>query len=203
MSESATYKASPDELQGARIYGQALWNAAIKEKAIDSAINEIRELVAVLDKQPELGAFFASGVISEEHREALISRVFKGRVSELIFSFLLTLNRADRLSLLRAVLGELEELNLQAKGQVPVLVRSAVALSSDQLKGIGKSLAKRLGKEPVLRTEVDPEILGGLWVRVGDTVFDRTVRSSLRQLRDNILTRSSHEIQSGRDSLDR
>ncbi|MFO0945283.1 MAG: F0F1 ATP synthase subunit delta [Planctomycetota bacterium] len=76
------------------------------------------------------------------------------------------------------------------------------ALAKDQLDAVTKLIETKLKVKPDLTTEVDPRILGGLWMRVGDKVYDRSVRWNLNQLRESILTRSSHEIQSGRDIVD-
>jgi F-type H+-transporting ATPase subunit delta len=78
---------------------------------------------------------------------------------------------------------------------VAVLVRSAVELPADRRAALEQTLKRRFNITPKIRFEVDPDILGGLWIRLGDTVYDRTVRWNLNRLKANILARKSHEVQ--------
>jgi F-type H+-transporting ATPase subunit delta len=80
-----------------------------------------------------------------------------------------------------------------------VQVQSAVALAQDQQERLRAELQAAFHKEPVLETQVDPNLLGGMVVRVGDWLYDLSVRTQLENIRDQIIARSSHEIQSGRN----
>ena len=204
MSQAAVNSRDVEELKIARVYAHAAWNAADRQGAAKEFLEEFEEFATgVVAKQPELERFFKLDSVSQDQRQAFLEKVFKGRASDLLYSFLQTLNRHDRLSLVRSILVGLRELRDAAEKRVSVLVRSAVALTDKEKDSVAKSLGDKLKIKPRLVCEVDPDLLGGLWVKVGDVVLDRSVRSNLRQLRDNILTRSSHEIQSGRNSVDR
>jgi F-type H+-transporting ATPase subunit delta len=80
-----------------------------------------------------------------------------------------------------------------------VQVRSAVPLADDQADRLRQQLRESLRLDPVLRTEVDPKLLGGIVVKVGDWLYDASVRARLDSIRKQLIERSSHEIQSGRD----
>jgi F-type H+-transporting ATPase subunit delta len=205
MSEqSATRAVDVDEIRVAQVYAKAAWSLAERDGVGAEFLEEYRQFVEqVLDKQPELETFFRLNSIGQDHKAEMLERIFKGRTSDLLYQTLRTLNAHDRLGLARAVLIGLVDLSNRSQGKVPVKVRSAVSLSAGQKKAVTDVLAKRLKITPILETEVDPDLLGGLWIKIGDQVFDRTVRFNLNQIRENILTRSSHEIQSGRDSVDR
>jgi F-type H+-transporting ATPase subunit delta len=86
-------------------------------------------------------------------------------------------------------------------GIVPVHVRAAVPLDPADEKALRDRLAAVLAGQPVIHTVVDPELLGGLVISVGDTVYDGSVRTHLRRLREQLLQRSTHEIQSRRDQF--
>lgn len=205
MSSGPTTKRYPsvEELRLARVYAEAVWAVASKQNAAHELLEEFESLIKdVIDPQPELEIFLTLASISQERRGELLEKVFKGRASELLYSFLRTLNQHDRLGLLQAVGICLRQILDESEGRVPVLVRTAVSLDKDQLDAVVKLLETKLKVKPDLTTEVDPRILGGLWMRVGDKVYDRSVRWNLNQLRESILTRSSHEIQSGRDIVD-
>lgn len=183
----------------ARVYAQALWNLAEKEQGAQTEVSqELRSIVSdVLDREPALERFFSLGSIDDDHRQRFLDRVFRGRVSDLTYQFLVTLARRGRLGLLRAVSISLERIAKERAGKVEVLVKSARPLSAEQRTNLVNALIKSQGINPDPRFEVDQALLGGLWVRIGDRVFDRSVRTNLLQLKDNILARSSHEIQGG------
>lgn len=199
----ATNAPSVEELRIARVYAEAVWEIAKRDGVETELLEELESLVHdVLDRQPDLELFFGLASISQDQRVQLIEKIFRGRASELNYEFMLTLNQHERLGLLRAVAVNLRDIWEESQGKTPVLVRSAVPLGDEQVDAIQDLLVRQFQIKPELKTEVDPRLLGGLWLRVGDMVYDRSVRSNLNRLRETILTRSSHEIQSGRDIVD-
>ena len=116
-----------------------------------------------------------------------------------MLNFLLVLNDHDRLELLRSIRLSYRDLLEERTGKVRVLVRSAVPLPEDQKERLLRELGDTLHREPVLDMTVDPELLGGLVVQVGDWLYDASVKNRLETIRDDLVQRSSHEVQVGRD----
>ena len=81
----------------------------------------------------------------------------------------------------------------------PVTVRSAVPLDEGQQAEVKSRLASMVNATPVITLEVDPSLIGGLVVQVGDDVYDASVRTRLERLRGRLIERKTHEIQSRRD----
>jgi F-type H+-transporting ATPase subunit delta len=81
----------------------------------------------------------------------------------------------------------------------PVTVRSAVPLDEGQVAAVVEKLSKMVHATPVITLEVDPSLIGGLVVQVGDDVYDASVRTRLERLRGRLIERKTHEIQSRRD----
>ncbi|MCS6849560.1 MAG: ATP synthase F1 subunit delta [Gemmataceae bacterium] len=186
--------------QIARVYAEALLRAADEASQADEVVADFEALLqAVEGSSPELRRLFANGVMSRRVRGEVIRRVFEGRAHPLLVNFLLVVNDHDRTALLPVMLYELKELRDRRARRIPVSVYAAVPLSDDQLERIRNRLREVLNLEPRLEVRVDPALLGGLMIRVGDQVFDGTVRTRLHQLRDQLIARSSHEIQSRRD----
>ena len=113
--------------------------------------------------------------------------------------FLKVLNQHERLNLLRPILSAAKELQDERAKRIRVQVRSAVPLADEQANRLRQQLRETLKLDPVLQTEVDHELLGGVVVRVGDWLYDASVRAKLESIRNQLIARSSHEIQSGRD----
>jgi F-type H+-transporting ATPase subunit delta len=143
--------------------------------------------------------FFVSGVVGRITRGETLRKVFDERAHALLVNFLLVLNDHERLPLLPAILFEARQLQDERANRLPVHVHSATPLSDDQLKRIGDQIKQSMKLDPILENNVDPELLGGVLIRIGDFVFDGSIRTRLEQIRDQILSRGSYEIQSGRD----
>jgi F-type H+-transporting ATPase subunit delta len=183
----------------ARVYADAFLNA-VPAEGLPEALEEFRSFVTeVLDKQPDFARLILSGTVSRDQKLQLIDRVVAGRGSELFTNFLRVLARHDRLDLVRLVLAQCDIEAERRSGRKRIQVISAQPLSEGNLNKIREQLAADLAIEPVLEAAVDPYLLGGLRIRVGDTVYDGSLRARLEQLRFRVRERSIHEIQSGRN----
>jgi F-type H+-transporting ATPase subunit delta len=184
----------------ARVYAEALVNAADKAGNTDAILEEFQSLIKdVFPAAPQLDAVFESSVIGREEKEATIRKTLGNQASEMFLNFLLVLNSHDRLGILRSILRAAIELRDQRAGRIPVEVRSAVPLADDQRDGLLRQLRDTFHREPVLATRVDPDLLGGLIVQVGDWLYDASVRTQVETIRNQLIESSSHEIQSRRN----
>ena len=177
----------------ARVYAEALLDAAVKRDQVDQVLEELRELVAtVLDPNPQLTDFFANKTITKEKKDELLQKVFPGRVSDLLANFLRVLNEHERLELIRPILHAYTDLTNQRARRMVVQVQSAVPLLDHQRERLVNELRQAFRQEPVLQTQVDPDLLGGLVVRVGDWLYDASVKSRLQSLRNELNERGLH-----------
>jgi len=184
----------------ARVYAEALLSAAVKHDQANAVLDELRTLVEqVFQADPRLEAFFSSLAVGREHRAQVIRATLGGRATDVFLNGLLVLNEHHRLDLLRGVFVEYQRLLEERKGQMHALVRSALPLPDDQRDSLAASLRHMFNREPILDLEVDPELLGGLVVRVGDWLYDASVRTQLHNIRNQLFESASHEIQSRRD----
>ena len=164
------------------------------------AIEEFGSFVHdVLERNPEFRQLLESGMISRNDKIPIIDKTIGPSGSPLFTNFLRVLARHERLDLLPLILKQLGLRNELRSGRQRVQVRSARPLSSDQTERVRQRLAATLPFEPILEIVHDPSLLGGLVIRVGDTVYDSSLRTRLNQLRGRLRERSLHEIQSGRD----
>jgi F-type H+-transporting ATPase subunit delta len=181
--------------QVARVYAEALLRGADLQGQADAVGDELAALRAdVLQKHPELEEFLSSMAVGRARKEEAIRGAFRGRVSELVLNFLLVLNAHDRLDLLGAAADAYKDLLDERRRRVRVLVRSAAPLSEQQLARLRAELVATADRpaEPVVEARVDPDLLGGLVVQVGDFLFDASVKTSLQQIKDQLIERGSH-----------
>jgi F-type H+-transporting ATPase subunit delta len=184
----------------ARVYAESLLNAAEKQGQAETVLGELESLVRdVFGRDPRLEVMFSSAAFGRKTRSAALAKVFETRTSETFHRFLLVLNDHERLDLIRPILAEARALQDERTRRLRVLVFSAVPISDAQRQTIEERVRIRFNLEPVLVPIHDPALLGGLKIRIGDRQFDGTVRARLELIRQQLIERSSHEIQSGRD----
>jgi F-type H+-transporting ATPase subunit delta len=182
----------------ARTYAEALLNAAGSQT--ESALEELGSFVDdVLDKIPGLREVFFARVIGREEKIRLIDRVFASQTSPLVANFLRVLVQHDRLELVPLILRQARLRQEVRGGRQRVQIKTALPLSDQVREKLRKRLAESLPFDPILETQVDPSLIGGIVIRVADTVYDSSLATRVAQLRERIQQRSLHEIQSGRD----
>jgi F-type H+-transporting ATPase subunit delta len=184
----------------AHTYALALLDAAEKQNQARELLEDLDALVGqVFATRPQMEIFLSSMAVGRHAKTAVLRDAFTDRSSDLFRNFLMVLNDHDRLDLLRSILAAYRQEHERRTAQIRVLVRSAEPLPDDQRERLLGELRTIYKREPVLEMKVDPDLLGGLVVRVGDQLFDGSVRARIDTLRKQLIERSSHEIQSGRD----
>jgi F-type H+-transporting ATPase subunit delta len=184
----------------AGVYAEALLEAAQKQGQAGELLEDLRELVGtVFARDPRLELFLSSPAVARERKAEAIQKAFRGRARDLLTNFLLVLNDHDRLGVLRAVVLAYRELYDRRSGRMRVRVESAVPLTDDQQERLRQELRAVFRREPVLEAAIDPDLLGGLVVRVDDWVYDASVRTRVEDIRKQLIERSSYEIQRGRN----
>jgi len=199
-TESRAGEEGSAERRLATIYAEALLDVADKSGQSDEIGQELESVIReVLAQSPEVERAFASPVVRRAAKKKLIEDAFHRKVSDLLFHFLQVLNSRDRLPLLRHVGAAYRDLLDQRHKRLRVRVRSAVPLDDSHTETLKQEIAKATGLEPVIAARIDPELLGGMIVQIGDLVYDSSVRTRIDTIRNQLLARSSYEIQTGRD----
>jgi len=189
-----------DGRHAARVYAEALYRVAESRSKVEELGEELHALVhELLPRTPELELLLASAALSRDREKEVLDRIFRGKCSDTLVDFLQVLNKHDRLDILRAVAAAYEQLVDRKSGRVMVQVRSAVPLNDDQRGRLSRTVQEVTTREPVLQDSVDPDLLGGMVVQVGDWVYDASVRTKLGTIRSQLIERSSHGIERDRD----
>jgi F-type H+-transporting ATPase subunit delta len=184
----------------AEVYARALVGAAQEAGTLDAALDEFDAVVRdVLDAHPRFEQLMASAMLSAEEKSAAIDRVFGGRASELMINFLKVVARHGRLDCLRAIHRAAGRLRDELRNRVQVEVSTAAPLDAASRRRLLETLREKLGREPLVNQRVDPTLIGGAVIRLGDTVFDGSVANQLEILRQQMRSRSENEIQSRRN----
>ena len=170
--------------QVAKVYAKALLGAAEKASQTDAVVEELAVVVRdVLDQSPKLEAVFASALISPEEKIHLLDRLFGGRLSGVLLDFLKVVARHGRLDILRSIDQQVAKLHDELRGRVRMRLKTATPLEDGLAGRLTTSLEKLLGGVPQVDSQVDAELIGGIVLRVGDTVYDGSVARQLQQIR--------------------
>jgi F-type H+-transporting ATPase subunit delta len=183
------------------VYAKALLGAAEKVGQADTVVEELEAIVSdVLTKLPVLNETLTTPRLTAEERLPILEKAFGGRVSPTTLTFLKVVSNHGRLDCLRAIAqAARKQLNV-ARGRVEVKVETAYPLSNPVRDRIAGRLRELLGREVILNAAVNEDLLGGLVVRVGDTVYDASLAARLKRMEQVAL---DHTKQSIRESIDR
>lgn len=187
----------------ANVYAESFLTAAEKagiEGGTSGALEEFTSFVDdVLKVHPQFAEILTSDLIKRDAKLDLIDRVIAPHGSPFFTNFLRVLCRHDRLKLLPVILQQTWRKYEIRSGKRPVLVKSARPLSEELLGQIREQIQARFSFDPILQTQIDESLLGGLVIQIGDTVYDTSLRTRMNQLRDKLRRRSLNEIQRQRD----
>jgi F-type H+-transporting ATPase subunit delta len=188
--------------QIAGIYAKAFLGAAVRAGQLEERVTELEYFIRdVLNELPQFNALLCTSLVKHEQRIGILDRALGGRVSAPFLDFLKVLSKHDRLGVLREIGYEARSQCDVLLGRVPVRVSTATPLSAADAEKLVPALRALLKGEPDVELAVDPALIGGLVLRIGDTVYDGSVARQLAQVRKQMINRSVHEIQSRRDSF--
>lgn len=168
-------------------YARSMLELATERKQADEIGLEMSGLKDVLSQNPAFSAFLSDPGIGATERTATLDKLFRGRVSQLVLNFLGVLNNKGRLKLLGPIAQAYNDLLEEQKGNVEVDVTVAHKLTPDQLEQVRRRVSESLGKNALVHQHVDPEIIGGLVLRVEDRLIDASVKYQLVAMRERML----------------
>jgi F-type H+-transporting ATPase subunit delta len=170
-------------------YARALFDVAIHESAdLPGIQRNLTEIVAAIDGHPELSRVLASRGVSDAARRQLIVAIGeKIGVSAPVSKLLGMLAERRRLDLLPDLAAVFTERLLEHQNVVQADVTTATPIAPETSEAIAASLSSATGKQITMRVTVDPSLLGGVVARVGSTVYDGSVRTQLKKMRDQLV----------------
>jgi F-type H+-transporting ATPase subunit delta len=167
-------------------YAAALLQVAKAEGRLDTVEDELFRFARILEGNDELRMKLSDPVIPLERREGIVDDLLNGKVTPITIALIQFVVAAGRGDDLPDIIDRLVEAAAEERLEVLAEVRSAVPLGEEQQRRLSAALGRATGKRVSVKVVVDPSVIGGVVARVGDTVFDGTVRHRLEQLREAI-----------------
>lgn len=179
----------------AKPYAVALLGAAEQAGATDEVLRQLGEIVdEVLASNPRLQAAFASPRVAEQEKVRVIDRLFGESIHIVLSRLMKVMVRRGRLGYLPAVRDAAVELHDETLGRLVADVRTAMPLTDELRDEVSRRLAESFGKQVRLKETVDESLIGGMVVRVGDTVFDSSVAGRLDKIGRAASRGFSHQL---------
>lgn len=176
----------------AKRYAHGLFLLAIERNLIDKLAEEMRELDSLLTADKSLLQFLAAPQVRDQDKFAVLRNVFSGKVSREFEEFLTHVVTKRRDAFLHDIAEAFENLVLEHKGYVRTKVVTAVPIDESHKNALASRLETKTQKKIMLRTAVDPSIIGGVVVYLGDKIIDMSIRHRLNILRDELQALKVH-----------
>jgi F-type H+-transporting ATPase subunit delta len=165
----------------ARPYAEAVFRSALEKNTL-GAVSDSLALVAAIGRDEQMQSVFGNPRVSAQQKKDLFAAGGSGRIDPLVTSLLAVLVDGHRELLIGSIAAQFEELKNEHDKVLRARITSAQPLTDAQRDEIVSSLEKRYGKKVEAEVDVDPELLGGARVQVGDQVIHASVRDALAQM---------------------
>jgi F-type H+-transporting ATPase subunit delta len=169
----------------ARVYARSLFEVAKEQSKLDEVREQLGQFADALDGNRELSIYFFSPYFSTTEKKDGLGKLLEG-VDPVVANFLALLIENHRMPVIFRVRREYDVLWERENQRLPVTVTSAVALDEATVKSIGDAIGQQTGQQVELTANVDPDVLGGLIVRVGNSILDASIRNRLENLRRSV-----------------
>jgi len=170
-------------------YALALYNIAERKNQVDEYLSEISDLVDILDSDTDLQKIVLLPQISTTKKKEIITNVFQNKVNEDILSFLILLLEKKRFMELGGISKAMKEIHLQKNNTVIANVVTVIPLNNEERNSLREKLSTMYNKKIIFEEKLDSEIIGGVFVRIGDDVIDGTVKSKIFEMKRLMLKR--------------
>jgi F-type H+-transporting ATPase subunit delta len=169
----------------AAVYARSLFEVASEQGKLDAVREQLGEFADALEETRELQVFFFSPYFSTAEKQDGLDRAVSG-ADPVFVNFLKLLIENHRMPVIFRVRRGYDRLWEEENKLLPVRVTSAVELDKKTVSQIGDKIAEQTGRKVDLSSEVDPDILGGIVVRVGNSILDASIRNRLESLRRQV-----------------
>jgi F-type H+-transporting ATPase subunit delta len=169
----------------AQVYARALFEVANEHDSLDEIHDQLNAFADAVHENRELAQFFFSPYFSASEKKEGLHRAVQG-ANPAFTNFLEALIERHRMPAIFRIRTEFETLWDEARKLLPVRITSAIELDSDTISALGERIGKQVDRQVEVSTTVDPDILGGVVLQVGNVILDASIKNRLEQLRKQV-----------------
>ncbi|MBK9040855.1 MAG: ATP synthase F1 subunit delta [Bdellovibrionales bacterium] len=172
-------------------YARALFEIAVDHKKVSQVLDQIRVVSNLCNGDRDIELFFKSAIIKSDEKRKILEKALKEKgFYEHVESFVFLLAKKGRMALLPEIVESFQELTDQANEVTRGVVHSASVLMQEDRSAIENVVASYLGRKVILTYKEDPKLLGGLVARIGSFIFDDTLATHLKRLKEELKRRA-------------
>lgn len=162
--------------QVSKIYANALVGLNADKNTI---INDLTQIIEVIEQSEDLRAILSNSSVNFNKKKEILSEIFGGKIDEKLINFLYILTEKNKINLLGEILKSFEQISAENSGISVVEIISATELNQDYKNRIINKLEQKLDKKVEPYWNIEPEIIGGLIFKIGDTVIDSSLKNKI------------------------
>ncbi len=170
-----------------RRYASALFRAAQAQDVVDLVESDLGLIAYTFETIPNLVDAIVSPVIPASKKREIVTSIFEGKIHEVTLFYLYLVIDHRREEVIQDTEAEYVRQANEARGILLAQVTSAIELTDAQIVRLKENLSRRTGQRVEMNIEIDPSIIGGLVVRIGDTVMDGSIAGHLQRIKDEFL----------------
>ena len=168
-------------------YTQALYKVAVKEDDINQISSRLHSIRGILKSVPELYQLIITRRVSVQDKTAILKNILDNKISDIEMDLIVLLIENGHMILFGEVVKRFDYLLEKESKLVKVHITSSSILSDDEVQRISSKIENNIQKEVEVKTETDASIIGGIKLRVGNTLIDGSIHSRLQKMRDTLI----------------
>jgi len=168
-------------------YALALYNIGEQKNSIEEYLSDISAIVDILNTDTTLKEVVKEPQLSTTQKIELFTKIFKSKINEDVLSFILLLLGKKRITNLQGILGSMKEIQLEKNNTQVAKVKTVIPLNDEERDILKKKLSLKYKMNIILEEEIDKDIIGGVFVKVGDDIIDDTLRYKVLEMKKLML----------------
>ena len=168
-------------------YAQLLYQVAVKEDDINQISDYLHSIRSILKSVPELNQLFITRRVQVQDKMIMLKNILGDKISDIVMDLMVLLMENGHMMLFGEIVKRCDYLLDKESKIVKVRITSSSILSDDEVQLISSKIENNIQKEVEVKTEIDASIIGGIKLRVGNTLIDGSINSRLQKMRDTLI----------------
>ncbi len=170
-------------------YASALFEIAVEDGDIVKLCEEYESVIDTFKQMPDFYEIYNTPKISKEEKKQVIDSVFKGKINPLLLNYLKVLIDKRRTNCVKFAFNAFADMVERHQNLAQAVVTSVIPLTAQQIERLTTQLSELTGREVIVENVLDPALVGGLMIRIGDHIIDSSVRRKIIDLKDMLIER--------------
>jgi len=170
----------------ARRYAQAIFDIAREQNAVEKFAQDLKTIIDIIEKSAEIKKFIYGRLVPAEAKKEIIAKIITPEMNQMVVNFVYLVMDKSRENYLTGIVDVFDQLTAEEKKIIPAQVLTAVPMTEDQVAKLEGKLSERTGQSVKAQISVDPSLIGGITVRIGDIVYDGSIVKKLGMLKEHL-----------------